>query len=199
MSNDKPVTLRTLAGASAWQTPQRGKAAVVIIDAQDVYGSGALPLTGLDAALTEIERLRERAKEMDWPVIHVAHEGPAGSPFDPAGGGAFLQRAQPEAGEAVVIKPRPNAFSGTDLEQHLRDVEGPVLVVGFMTHMCVSSTVRAGYDLGFDMAVVAAACATRDLPATHGTGVVPAEQLHNAALAAMSDVFVPVLATVEEV
>ncbi|AFT72603.1 Isochorismatase hydrolase [Alloalcanivorax dieselolei B5] len=199
MSNDKPVTLRTLAGASAWQTPQRGKAAVVIIDAQEVYGSGALPLTGLDDALTQIERLRERATEMDWPVIHVAHQGPAGSPFDPAGGGAFLQRAQPAEGEAVVTKPRPNAFSGTDLEQHLRDVEGPVLVVGFMTHMCVSSTVRAGYDLGFDMAVVAAACATRDLPATDDTGVVSAEQLHKAALAAMSDVFVLVLATVEEV
>ncbi|WP_133491059.1 cysteine hydrolase family protein [Alcanivorax sp. 24] len=199
MSNDKPVTLRTLAGAPAWQTPQRSKAAVVIIDAQEVYGSGALPLTGLDEALTQIERLRERAEQMDWPVIHVAHEGPSGSPFDPAGGGAFLQRAQPVEGEVVITKPRPNAFSGTDLEQHLRDVEGPVLVVGFMTHMCVSSTVRAGYDLGFDMAVVAAACATRDLPATHGAGVVPAEQLHNAALAAMSDVFVPVLATVEEV
>lgn len=199
MSNGKPVTLRTLSGASAWQTPARDKAAVVIIDAQEAYRSGALPLAGLDAAVAQIRQLRERAAEMGWPVIHVAHQGAEGSPFDPAGGGAFLEQVQPAEGEVVITKPRPNAFSDTDLAAHLKDVDGPVLVAGFMTHMCVSSTVRAGYDLGFPMAVVAGACATRMLPASDGVGTIPAADLHAAALAALSDVFAPILSSVADI
>lgn len=199
MSNGKPVTLRTLAGASAWQTPARGKAAVVIIDAQEAYRSGALPLTGLDTALAQIQQLRERAAEMEWPVIHVAHQGATGSPFDPAEGGAFMKQVQPAEGEVVITKPRPNAFSDTDLAAHLEAIDGPVLVVGFMTHMCVSSTVRAGYDLGFSMAVVGCACATRDLPASDGVGAIPAADLHAAALVALSDVFAPILPSVADI
>lgn len=199
MSNGKPVTLRTLAGAAAWQTPARGKAAVVIVDAQEAYRSGALPLSGLDTALAQIQQLRERAAEMDWPVVHVAHQGGEGSPFDPATGGAFMEQVQPAEGEVVITKPRPNAFSGTDLAAHLKDIDGPILVAGFMTHMCVSSTVRAGYDLGFSMAVVAGACATRDLPAADGNGVMAAADLHAAALAALSDVFAPILPSVADI
>lgn len=33
-----------------------------------------------------------------------------------------------------------------------------------MSHMCVSSSVRAAFDLGFDSFVCHDACATRDLP-----------------------------------
>lgn len=57
-----------------------------------------------------------------------------------------------------------------------------------MTHMCVSSTVRAALDLGYRSTVIASACATRDLPDGLG-GVVDAATLHRAALAALGDRF----------
>ncbi len=62
-----------------------------------------------------------------------------------------------------------------------------------MTHMCVSSTVRAALDFGYRCTVVAGACATRDLPDGAG-GVVPAPVLHRAELAALSDRFATVVA-----
>ncbi len=68
-----------------------------------------------------------------------------------------------------------------------------MIFAGFMTHMCVSSTIRAAVDLGYGAAVVAEACATRDLPDGQG-GVVAVADLHRAELAALADRFAIVVA-----
>ena len=43
-----------------------------------------------------------------------------------------------------------------------------LVLAGFMTHMCINSTARGAFNLGFAPTVVAAATATRDLPGTDG-------------------------------
>jgi hypothetical protein len=46
-----------------------------------------------------------------------------------------------------------------------------VVMIGFMTHMCVSSTVRAALDRGYATTLMWAATASRELPDNHrGTG-----------------------------
>ncbi len=67
-----------------------------------------------------------------------------------------------------------------------------LVVAGFMTHMCASSTVRAALDLGYRCTVVAGACTTRDLPDGCG-GVVAAAEVHRAELAALADRFATVV------
>jgi nicotinamidase-related amidase len=68
-----------------------------------------------------------------------------------------------------------------------------LVVVGFMTHLCVSATVRSALDLGYRTTVVADATATRDLPdplvAPEAQGVQKAESVHRATLAALADRF----------
>lgn len=66
-----------------------------------------------------------------------------------------------------------------------------------MTHMCVSSTARAALDLGYATTVAADAAATRDLPNPAG-GVIKADVLHQASLAALADRFA-VVATVDTI
>ena len=56
-----------------------------------------------------------------------------------------------------------------------------------MTHMCVNSTARGAFNLGYAPTVVAGATATRALPGP--TGVVPSEALQAASLAAIADLF----------
>ncbi len=78
---------------------------------------------------------------------------------------------------------------GTDLQARLEQAGvKDVVLAGFMTHMCVNSTARSAFNLGFRPTVVAAATATRDLPGPDG-GVVPAAQLQAASLAALGDLF----------
>jgi nicotinamidase-related amidase len=57
-----------------------------------------------------------------------------------------------------------------------------------MTHMCVNSTARGAFNLGYHPTVVASATATRELPGTDGIAV-PARAVQAASLAAIGDLF----------
>ncbi len=94
-----------------------------------------------------------------------------------------------EDGEPVITKAYPNSFVGTDLQAQL-DAAGvnDLVLAGFMTHMCINSTARGAFSLGFRPTVVASATATRDLPAPDSS-VVPASQLQAASLATLADLF----------
>jgi bifunctional isochorismate lyase / aryl carrier protein len=62
----------------------------------------------------------------------------------------------------ILTKHYYSAFRATALEQRLR-ASGTTTVVlaGFMTHICVDSTARDAFQLGFDVVVAADACASR--------------------------------------
>ncbi len=183
-------TLLQLAGAPLHPAPL-GAAALVVIDAQGEYREGPLALPGLVPALERLSVLLDAARRAGALVIHVAHKGRAGGLFDRAGpGGAILPEAAPLPGETVVEKGLPNAFAGTDLAGLLAATgRKELLLAGFMTHMCVSSTARAGLDLGFRVTVAADACATRALPGVAGGPELAADQVHAVALAELADRF----------
>ncbi|MGE0603654.1 MAG: cysteine hydrolase family protein [Xanthobacteraceae bacterium] len=185
-----PKTLLQMAGASL-EPGKFSESAVVIIDAQNEYLNGKLPLPGVEAALDNIAILLKAARAANAPIIHVQHKGRAGGLFDP-GADAFklAPQAANEPGEAIVEKPLPNSFAQTNLQDVLTKTGRKSLIVaGFMTHMCVSSTVRAALDLGYRTTVVADAAGTRDLPDPTGGPALSAAELHRAALAGLADRF----------
>lgn len=184
-----PKTLLELAGAKL-APPPLAESALVLIDMQREYLDGRLRLSGVEAALEEAARLLDAARSAGAEVVHIRQRGRPGGLFDPAA--PAFQIADPVAprdGEAVIDKGLPNSFAGTALDETLKRLgRRQVVFAGFMTHMCVSATVRAALDLGYSGTVVASACATRDLPDGRG-GVVPAADLHRVELAALADRF----------
>lgn len=183
------TTLLQMAGADL-TPPKLSEAALVVIDAQREYVDGALPLPGIVPALERIAALLAAARKAGAPVVHVQHRGRPGGLFDPEKPAfEIAAQAAPRDGEEVVGKGLPNGFAGTRLKDVL-DATGRkrLVLAGFMTHMCVSSTVRAALDLGYQTTVVADACATRDLPRPGG-GTIAAADLHAAELAALADRF----------
>jgi nicotinamidase-related amidase len=195
-----PPTLLEISGA-AYPAGRLADSIVVIVDAQRVYVDGRLFLPGVNAALAEIARLLARARAAGTPVIHVVQHGRSGGAIcDPNGPDiAIAEPASPLAGENVIIKRLPSSFAGTTLEETLKRLgRTHLIVVGFMTHMCVSTTVRAALDHGYRCTVIANACATRDLPDGRG-GIVPAAVVHRANLAALADRFARVVETVGEI
>jgi nicotinamidase-related amidase len=181
-------TLLDMAGADL-TPPKLSDAVLIVIDAQNEYVDGKLPLPGVKPALANIARLLEKARADGGRIIHVQHRGRAGTLFDPATRAfAIADEAAPKTGETIVEKPLPNAFAGTTLNETLTSMGVKRLVLaGFMTHMCVSSTARAALDLGYQTTVAADACATRDLPAAGGD--ISAADLHRAELSALADRF----------
>ena len=187
-----PATLFSLSGANP-RPATFADAVLLIIDAQDEYATGRLPLHGIEAAVDATERLLVAARAAGTPVIHVVHRAAPGSfLFDPnTPAVAIIERLAPHDGEPVVAKRLPNAFTGTDLAGHLSEIEArsgrrALLLTGFMTHNCVSATARAALDRGLPVTVVANATATRDLPSPLG-GTVSAEIVQQAELAALAD------------
>jgi nicotinamidase-related amidase len=187
-SPDQPLTLLAMAGRGS-DIPPLAQASLVLIDLQNEYLEGPLQLPDAITAVDRAATLLHKARTAGARVIHVAHRGGKGGMFDRDDRrGAIIDSVRPIEGEAVIEKPRPNAFSGTSLAEALGPPQQPVFFAGLMTHMCVSSTVRAALDLGYQAVVVGDACATRDLPLPNG-GVMGHRTLHDAELAALADRF----------
>ncbi|MDI3409135.1 cysteine hydrolase family protein [Streptomyces cavernicola] len=184
------TTLRELSGLD--QTPAvLGDATLILVDYQNTYTRGALELTGWREALDNAAELLARARAAGSKIVHVMHDGGAGTPYDiRAEIGQIHEKVAPVEGEPVVVKGAPDSFFGTDLGEHV-DAAGnkDVVVVGFMTHMCVTFTSQGAFLRGNRPTVVADACATR--PLTHGArdGEVPAEQVHHSALGTVADLY----------
>jgi len=195
-----PQTLMQMAGAKPLR-PVLDECALLFIDFQCQYLSGATRLHEVTAALDVAGRLLEKCRSALVPVVHVCHQGRPGGMFDPETNASdIVPQVKANPGEKIVNKLLPNSFAGTDLQRVLKETgRDNLIVAGFMTHMCVSSTVRAALDLGWTSFVVGDACATRDLPnPVVKDGVISAEILHSASLAALADRFATII-TCDEV
>ncbi|HEY2193996.1 MAG TPA: cysteine hydrolase family protein [Actinomycetospora sp.] len=191
MSTPSP-TLRELTGMSGDPAHLTGSA-LVMIDLQNTYTQGVMALENVEPAIEQAAQLLERARAAGGTIVHVQHEAGAGTPYDThAEIGEIVDAVAPKPGELRIVKNFPSSFVQTDLEAQLRDAGVTNLVLaGFMTHMCVNSTARSAFNLGFAPTVVAGATATRALPGPDGT--VPADALQSASLAALSDMFAVVV------
>ena len=192
-------TLRSLSGLATEPAALAGSA-LLMIDLQNTYRDGVMRLEHVEPAIAEARALLARARGAGIPVIHVRHDAGPGSPYDlTASNGQIADAVAPQGGEAIVTKAYPSAFVGTDLEARLKAIGVTDLILaGFMTHMCINSTARSAFSLGFRPTVVASTTATRDLPAPDGA-VVPAAMLQAASLAALSDLFAVVAPRVGDI
>ena len=178
-------TIFELAGRTL-ATPPLAEATLVLIDYQNEYCEGPLKLVGVEAAILRAAALLQAARRAGARIIHVAHKGAPGGLFDRAQKrGGFIDALAPAQGEPVVEKTFASAFAGTELESLIAGAGAAVVFAGFMTHNCVSSTVRAGIERGYAMTVAADACATRDLPLAGR--VVTSAEIHEAELAGLGD------------
>jgi nicotinamidase-related amidase len=183
------MTMLQMAGATpAPATMADGT--LLIIDAQREYTDGLLPLPGVQAAIDSLAGLLEKARKAGAPVVHVRHKS-AGKAFNPASTGyEIVTPLAPRPGEPIIDKGLPNAFAGTDLARQLAANGRKNLIVGgFMTHMCISATVRSATDNGFMSTIAADTVATRDLPDATGGATITADTINRVTLAALSDRF----------
>lgn len=190
-----PATLLELAGGQYNQLDW-SNCAVVLIDFQNEYVNGKMPLGSAGIKATANARLLlDKARDNNTPIFHIAHHGEEnGNVFDPLSSNvAIVDSLQPMDNEKIITKMHPNAFYDTELNALIQATgKQQIIFAGFMSHMCVSSSVRAAFDLGFDNFVFHDACATRDLPDAKGSAI-KAEVVHNNAMAALQDRFARLL------
>ncbi|MEZ9232895.1 cysteine hydrolase family protein [Vibrio amylolyticus] len=165
--------------------------ALVIIDIQnDYFSGGALPLHEPVEAAQKAAKLIERYRTSGLPVIHIQHlaaRDDLGFMLEGTKGQEIHSSVEPIAGEVVIIKHFPNAFAKTELSDVLTRLNiTDIVVAGMMTHMCVSSTIRASLEHGIKTIVVHDACATCDLEVLGKK--IPADTVHHTALAEIATI-----------
>ena len=176
------------------------RSALLVVDMQEFFLDPASPAY-MPQALPALNKARELVsffREAGRPVLFTAH-----AHEDPALDGGLMKQwwkkvclaGTPEAAVSPALEPREgevfqkcrySAFTSPGLEEKLRGLGVDSLVVaGLKTNLCVESTVRAAFDLGFMCITAADATAART------------EELHSASLAGLADGFAIVSATGE--
>lgn len=175
--------------------------ALLVIDVQnDYFQGGKKALHEPELALTQITQLLSYFRQHQLPVIHIQHEmqerpGKPASFFIPGTPGMDLHpQVPPQAGEILLIKHFPSSFTETGLQEHLQQQGIEQLVIcGMMTQMCVDTTTRAAFDLGYQVqvAIDATACPALRWGATE----IPADTVRATVAAALHGTFANVATT----
>lgn len=100
--------------------------------------------------------------------------------------GRFFDEVKPAKGELIFPKTNGGAFTGTNLDFVLRNMDiDSIIVTGFLTDQCVLATAICGADIGYDVLLVEDAC----------TGTT--KENHDAVIRLARDVFLKVKPTTE--
>lgn len=165
--------------------PDLTRAALVVIDLQRAFTDSSQPPFVRDApqAVANSARLVEAFRRTARPIVFTRHahlvqpkghgmatwwssfllEGSDAAQLDPA--------LVPVDGELVLRKHHYSAFRQTSLHDWLssRGVD-TLALAGTMTHICVDTTARDAFMHGYDVVVVADACASKH-PALHDSAL----------------------------
>ena len=163
-------------------SPIGNKPALIVVDAQQGGGDSDHPMHsgsgsvegGREAIMDNIDTVVEHAREADIPIIW----GKELHRRDFTDYGAEIESCEPEHGlygteseqihgtlsfdedemnpaEYVVVKRRYNFFHRTDLEHILRSYDiDTVILVGFMTNICVHYTAHGAHEHDYAFRVV---------------------------------------------
>ncbi len=175
------------------------KQALLVIDVQNEYFKGKLPVTYPEGSFENIR------KAMDWthashvPVIVIQHtnNAPEAVTFRSGTHGWELHdEIKRRHADVIIEKTLPGSFTGTNLDEWLNK-EGvtTVTIAGYMTQMCCDTTARQAFHRGYSVNFLSDATGT--LSITNPAGSITAADLHRAVLITQQMRFARVMKTDE--
>lgn len=181
-------------------TTQTIRRALIVIDVQNEYVTGNLPIEYPDIRLSlrNIGRAIDAAHAQHIPVVIVQNTAPADSQlFAKDTHGWQLHEVVAARARAHYVEKRlPSAFVGTDLEAWLREHRIDTLTVaGYMTQNCVDSTVKQAMHLGFSVECLYDATGTVSYANT--VGFLSAEIMHRSVHVVLQSRFAAIVRTEE--
>jgi len=160
------------------------KRALLVIDVQNEYFTGKLPITYPAGSLANVLSAMDAARDHGTPVVAIQHTSPQPDAVVFRKGSKEWElhadvAARPH--DVLIHKSLPGSFTGTELETWLRDrgVE-TVVIAGYMTQMCCDTTARQAMHRGFGVEFLSDGTGT--LAVKNAAGEVSDEELHRAIL-----------------
>jgi nicotinamidase-related amidase len=172
--------------------------ALVVVDVQNEYVSGKMRITypNVYESLANVGRAMDAAARHHYPIAVIQHRGGSDSPIFAADsdGYALCDVVAERHFDLQLDKEMPSSFTDTGLDAWLRarDVD-TIVVVGFMTQLCVESTIRDAVHRGFDVEFLDDAAGTLSL--ANQVGKRSAEEIHETVKVVLQSEFAAVTTT----
>jgi len=149
--------------------------ALLVIDVQEaMFGPEQQPpVFRADETVANIVALIAKARSAGARVIYVQHHDQVDPALQPGQPGFAIRAAiAPKPGETVVVKRICDTFTGTNLEQVLREAGIQRLVTcGIQSDFCVDAVTRGAMNRGFSVILASDAHTTWD------NGILTAKQI----------------------
>jgi nicotinamidase-related amidase len=162
----------------------RPVSALLIIDAQQGLLDGEAAIPNTRVVIDRIATLLATARSAGALVVHLQNDGAPGTIDEPETTGWFIHpRVAPKWDELVLRKTGDDGFEGTKLETVLaRNHTTRIAVVGLLSEMCISATVRSALKRGIEVVLV------HDAHGTYNLDDIPSSIVSRVAEHALGDV-----------
>ncbi|MDT0124375.1 cysteine hydrolase family protein [Paenibacillus sp. RRE4] len=161
--------------------------ALVIIDVQRAMFDESDPVYQGEQLLRNIQKLIGAARDVGHRVIYIQHSEGTGSPLERGTAGWEIHPSiAPLEGDLIVEKETPDSFHETNLQAILLKFGvSKLILTGMQTELCVDTTCRRAFSLGYTVQLI------RDAHSTWNSSVLRAEQIiehHNSVLSIFAHV-----------
>lgn len=140
------------------------KKALVVIDVQNAMFMEEDPVYQGEVLIQNIKDLLEKARTCGTSIFFIQHNEGEGQPLE---NGTFGWEIHPELApgeqDTIIQKKTPDSFQNTDFQEQLQNqmIEHLVLT-GIQTDICVDTTCRRAFSMGYDVTLVVDAHSTWD-------------------------------------
>ena len=180
-------------------TTNNAKESLLVIDVQNEYFTGHLPVTFPEGSLDNILKAMDFAASVGMPVAVIQHYAATkDSPTFRKGSEEWKLRPEIELRkrEILIEKSLPGSFTGTILEKWLQTEEvSRIAICGYMAQMCCDTTARQAFHLGFQVDFLSDAVGT--LAVQNSAGAISATDLHRAVMVTQAMLISRVMKTEE--
>jgi nicotinamidase-related amidase len=175
------------------------KEALLVIDVQNEYFTGKLPVTYPAGSLDNILKAMDWAHDGRVPVVVIQHTNLAPEAVTFRKGTPAWQlhdEIRRRHVDLIMEKNLPGSFTETNLGQWLEDhAVSTVTIAGYMTQICCDTTARQAYHRRYAVNFLSDATGTLDI--TNSAGSITAAELHGAILITQQQKFARVMTTDE--
>ncbi|WP_085524668.1 cysteine hydrolase family protein [Tuberibacillus sp. Marseille-P3662] len=138
--------------------------ALLIIDVQKAMFPVGDGVYKGETVIDNLQKLIRQARTEGVPVIYIQHDNGKGTPLERGTDGWHIHRdIKPLNEDLVVEKQTPDAFHQTHLESILTERSiNHLCITGMQTELCVDTTTRRAFSLGFDVTLISDGHSTFD-------------------------------------
>jgi nicotinamidase-related amidase len=175
------------------------KEALLVIDVQNDFFSGAMTITYPSGSFVNILQAMDAAHAAQIPVVIIQHSNhaPDAKVFKPGSTGWEIHpEVKKRPHEVLIEKTLPGSFTNTILDAWLRDHAITSLIIsGYVTPMCCDTTSRQAFHKGYHVKFLSDATGTFTI--TNRAGSIRDAHLHREVLDIQRAKFSQVLTTAE--